>query len=282
MGCSSSNFYLVDESTKLNQSSISLIINNNEKNNFVSNEDLIQAQTLINLITKLRNRFIYLYHNLQFSTAGCLYVKCDFLHCLYNLWYKMSADCRGKLFRAGFVYLNDIPFFECKIKEFPEETQKLIKQLLDFIVEINNYIIIIKQIDRKIPQLFYLNIEKKKYMNQYNFDNINFAISLFKQIENLRKKILDEYEREINKLFVKRDSYFNKFDIIGREAYDNNITDIYEIAFLKKKFMTDDEKNDDDEKMYKNIKLAKKLMKNELLKDKDGEEELDYNLMDLI
>ena len=34
--------------------------------------------------------------------------------------------------------------------------------------------------------------------------------------------------------------------------------------------------------MYKNIKLAKKLMKNELLKDKDGEEELDYNIMDLI
>jgi hypothetical protein len=194
----------------------------------------------------------------------------------------MSADCRGKLFRSGFVYLNDIPFFECKIKEFPEETQKLIKQFLDFIIEINNYIIIIKQIDRKIPQLFYLNIEKKKYMTQYNFDNINFAISLFKQIENLRKKILDEYEREINKLFVKRDSYFNKFDIVGREAYDNNITDIYEIAFLKKKFMTDDEKNDDDEKMYKNIKLAKKLMKNELLKDKDGEEELDYNIMDLI
>ena len=119
-------------------------------------------------------------------------------------------------------------------------------------------------------------------MTQYNFDNINFAISLFKQIENLRKKILDEYEREINKLFVKRDSYFNKFDIVGREAYDNNITDIYEIAFLKKKFMTDDEKNDDDEKMYKNIKLAKKLMEKELLKDKDGEEELDYNLMDLI
>jgi hypothetical protein len=119
-------------------------------------------------------------------------------------------------------------------------------------------------------------------MNQYNFDNINYAISFFKQIENMRSKILDEYEREINKLFVKRDSYFNKFDIVGREAYDNKITDIYEIAFLKKQFMTDDEKNDDEEKMYKNIKMAKKLMEKELVKDKDGEEELDYKIIDLI
>jgi hypothetical protein len=46
--------------------------------------------------------------------------------------------------------------------------------------------------------------------------------------------------------------------------------------------MTDDEKNDDEEKMYKNIKMAKKLMEKELVKDKDGEEELDYKIIDLI
>jgi hypothetical protein len=281
MGCGNSNAFVVNEQTKMNQSNISLILNN-EKENDNLNNDLNYAQTLIDLITQLRNRFIYLYHNLEYSTAGCIYLKPDILHCLYNLWYKMSADCRGKLSRSGFVYLSDVPFFECKIEEFPEDTQKLIKQFQDFIVEINSYIIFIKQIDRKIPQLFYLIIEKKKYITEYNFNNINYAISLFKQMENIRVKILDEYEREINKLFVKRDAYFNKFDIVGREAYDNKITDIYEIAFLKKKFMTEDEKNDEDEKTYKNINQAKKIMKKQLVKDKEGAEEINYKIIDLL
>ena len=55
----------------------------------------------------------------------------------------------------------------------------------DFIVEINNYKTIIKQIDKETPGLLYLIFENKENVSDSNINNINKGIELFKEMTNL-------------------------------------------------------------------------------------------------
>ena len=61
----------------------------------IENKELKQAQTIISLIIKIRNRIIYLYHKLIYSTGGCLYINPSMSLCVRNIFYKISAEFKG-------------------------------------------------------------------------------------------------------------------------------------------------------------------------------------------
>ena len=89
MGCSSVNS--VEEDIKLRQKNINLNTNTNHHK-----KDLIHAQSLINLISRIRNKMIYLYHKLIYETGACLYISPTIAHCLKSVLYKISYDLKGK------------------------------------------------------------------------------------------------------------------------------------------------------------------------------------------
>ena len=129
MGCCSSTrgegFF--EQSKPIN---LSLIDNGNE---------LKQAQILISLIIKIRNRIIYIYHKLIYLTGACLYIKPSISHCIKNIFYKISREFNGNFENCDIQYYEDPPYLKFNMSILSDDTKEKIKELFDFIKEIRGY-----------------------------------------------------------------------------------------------------------------------------------------------
>ena len=258
MGCSSTSS--IQEETYLQQTkNLYLSINENQP-------DLTQAQNLISLITKLRNRIIYLYHKLIYSTAACLYFKPSISHCLKNIFYKISCDLKGHFEKCNYSYNENPPYLQIDMEILTEESREKINQLFNFIIELRSYKTLIKQLDKDSPQLLYLEFENNNNISNKNIEKIHSSIELFDQLKKLRNKLLNEYKEQIILFFSKNFMYSNKINEVGSEAYKKGLNDIYEIAMLNYK---SDKNIKENEKMYSKIEDAKENWEDIMKKDFD-------------
>ena len=207
---------------------------------------------------------IYLYHKLIYETGACVYLNPNIAHCLKAVLYKISYDLKGNIEDCELEYIEDAPYIRIKNKEnIKEETNELINQLFNFIIEIKNYKTIIKQIDKETPGLLYLIFENKENVSEANIANINKGIELFKEMSCLRCQIINKYKYQIRDFINKREIFLQNIDLIGKKAYDLKLSNIYDINFLNR---------DDEEKaqqMYKTIREAKKNME-QILKEENN------------
>lgn len=272
----------------------------------LSNE-LIHAQTTIQLITALRNKIIYLHDRLVFHTGAFLFQKPTIVHIIRCIFFKMSAEVNGDFSIITFDYKEDPPYLENNFGFFSIFVQNLIKELFEFIVEIRNYRVIIKQIDQEIPELFYLVFERKNFLSKDNYYKIKKSIELFKEMTKLRLSILQNYKTQIYRITSQNLLFWEKVIAIGKYARKKNITNIDEIVMLnkyKKKFFEKevevknfvennndnidsidsnkdeyygDEEGNEDNIMFGNIAIAKKNIENKLKEEILTEEEENLN-----
>ena len=255
MGCSSINS--VKEETKFRQEMINLNIDTN-----YHKKELIHAQSLINLISRIRNKMIYLYHKLIYDTGACLYINPTIKHCFNSIFYKIAYDLEGKLLPEYIEYIEDPPYVKIqKDLTISQKGKDLLNQLFNFIIEIKSYKSIIKQIDKETPGLLYLVNENKENVSAKNIDNINRGIELFKNTINIRNEIINSYKLQIREFFTKKEIFMKDYNKIGQQAHLENIIDHYEIIFLKKDDINENEKeNQNENQMYKTIKDGKRSM----------------------
>ena len=256
MGCGSIPYTKI-EGKLLKQEQIELDVSNLNKN-----KELSQAQSLIKLITNIRNKIIYDYDKLIYSTAACIFKEPNIIHC------------------TEFSFKEDIPFFNLNMEKLSIETQNIIKELFEFVINLKNYRILIKKIDKETPKLTYIIFENSNNISKENLSKINRAISYFHDLSTFRANILVDYKEEIYDLIMSNSRYCEPINKIGQLASEKNIKDKYEIAFLINQM-----KNDDDFKKYfykidlttyNNIKEAKNIMENKLSQEKF--EEADFKL----
>ena len=154
-----------------------------------------------------------------------------------------------------------------------DDTKEKIKELFDFIKEIRGYKNILNQIDNDSPTLLYLEYENKSNISQRNLEKIRLAMDLFKQLLNMRQKIWNQYKNEVYLLVKKNFEYLTKINEIGKEAYEKNLSDIYDICMLN---YNEKDNNISKNPMFSNIQTAKEnwlaLMKN------DNDSEIDISL----
>ena len=274
MGCGSIPYTKI-EGKLLKQEQIELDISNLNKN-----KELSQAQSLIKLITNIRNKIIYDYDKLIYSTAACIFKEPNIIHCTKCLFFIISAECKGSINSVEFSFKEDIPFFNLNMEKLSIETQNIIKELFEFVINLKNYRILIKKIDKETPKLTYIIFENSNNISKENLSKINRAISYFHDLSTFRANILVDYKEEIYDLIMSNSRYCEPINKIGQLASEKNIKDKYEIAFLINQM-----KNDDDFKKYfykidlttyNNIKEAKNIMENKLSQEKF--EEADFKL----
>ena len=236
-------------------------------------DELKQAQTMISLIIKIRNRIIYTYHKLIYSTGGCLYINPSMSLCVRNIFYKISAEFKGDFEKSDITYMEDPPYLQTDMFLFSEELKILLNQLFTFLSELRGYKNILKQIDNDSPTLLYLEYENKSNISQRNLEKIRLAMDLFKQLLNMRQKIWNQYKNEVYLLVKKNFEYLTKINEIGKEAYEKNLSDIYDICMLN---YNEKDNNTSKNPMFSNIQTAKEnwlaLMKN------DNDSEIDISL----
>ena len=233
MGCS--NTMIFENRKELQQSKINLTFTSNHLK-----KELQHAQVIISLITKIRNRIIYLYHKIIYSSAACIYNYPTITFALRNIFYKISADFKGDLLASNLTYIEDPPYLQCTDFDLlSEQAKEKLQEIFDFIVEIRGYKQIIKQIDKDTPELLFLVFENKEFISEENAKKINDSMELFKEMVKLRYNILESYKNQIYNFVTKTEIYCKNINKIGKEAFKRGYKDIYEIALLKKNEIID-------------------------------------------
>ena len=257
MGCTS--FNSISEINGYQQETIKLDMTNNIKG-------LSHANSLINLITRIRNKIIYLYHKLLYDTGACIYIEPTIAQCLKCIFYKVSSECEGKLKNAKIQHKEDPPYLILsKEVQLSDTSLNLFNELFNFITELISYKAIIRQIEKETPELLYLIYESKYKLSNKNVQLINKGIELFKNIKSLKFDILTDYKNQIYEFVLRNDKFCEEIDEVGRYANQNNITDIYEIVMIEKKIEKKTNQKDGikkEMKMFKNVYNAKIYMEN--------------------
>ena len=262
MGCTS--FNSISEINDYQQESIKLDMTNNIKG-------LSHANSLINLITRIRNKIIFLYHKLIYDTGACIYIEPTIAQCLKCIFYKVSSECEGKLINSKIEHREEPPYLILsKEVQLSDTSVNLFNELFNFITELISYKVIIKQIDKETPELLYLIYESKHKLSNKNVKLISKGIELFKNIKSLKFDILTQYKNQIYEFIFRKDKFCEEIDEVGRYAYKNNITDIYEIAMIEKKINQKDDKKKE-VKMFKNVYKAKINMENIINNEKNDD-----------
>ena len=264
MGCTS--FSSASEINEYQQEIIELDMSNNIK-------ELSHARSLINLITRIRNKIIYLYHKLIYDTGACIFVKPTIVHCLKCIFYKVSSEFEGNLKKADITHKEDPPYLKLStVVTLSEQSYSLLNELFNFIIELTSYKTIIKQIDKETPELLYLIYEAKNKLSSKNIQLINKGIELFKNMKEMKNNILTLYKNQIYEFAFRKNNFCEKIDFIGRHAYEESITDIYEIAMLEKDYNLPNENNQNNEiKTFKNVYNAKIYMENIINNEKNDD-----------
>ena len=262
MGCTS--FQSISEINDYQQESIKLDMSNNIKG-------LSHANSLIKLITRIRNKIIYLYHKLIYDTGACIFIKPNIAQCLKCILYKVSSEFEGKIENANIQHRDDPPYLVLS-KEIPlsDKSLFLFNELFNFIIEIISYKTIIKQIDKETPELLYLIYESKNKLFNKNIELINKGMELFKNIKSIKYEILSIYKNQVYEFVYRKSKFYEEINEIGRYAYENNITDIYEIAMIQKEFIKNDN-NKNEMKMFKSVYNAKVYMENIINNEKNDD-----------
>ena len=263
MGCGSTHIKVGGELIK--QEKIELNINEHYKS-----KELTQAQSLIYLITTIRNKIIYEYDNLIYVSGACLFKTPTMAHCTKCILFKICSECEGDLNKANIKFKEDPPYISINSNNFSQSTNFIVSKLFEFIISLRDYKIIMKQIDKETPKLMYILFDNNNRISKDNLEKINKAILLFKDLSKLRTGILVEYKNQIYDLINDSNFYKNQINTIGALAYKDKITDIYEIAMLFKNNMDEfiNYFKKEDCIMHNNIKEAKRIMEKKLEKEK--------------
>ena len=263
MGCGNTHIRVGGELIK--QENIELNINEQYKN-----KELTQAQTLIHLITTIRNKIIYEYDNLIYITGACLFKNPTMAHCTKCVLFKICSECQGDLNNANIKFKEDPPYMTINSNNFSTSTNNLIAKLFEFVINLRDYKLILKQLDKETPKLMYIVFDNSNKISKDNLGKINKAITLFKDLTKLRSNILVEYKNQIYDLINDSNRYKEQINKIGALAYKEKISDIYEITMLFKNNMNEfiDYFIEEEWIMHNNIKEAKRIMEKKLEKEK--------------
>ena len=262
MGCGTMT-YTKMEGKELKQEKIELDVSNHSKN-----KELLDAQSLISIITNLYNKIIYDYDSLIYNTGACVFRNPNIVHCTKCLFFKMSSECCGDLNLVEFTFKEDPPYFTINSENISQETKIILDELFEFATNLKDYRIIIKQLDKETPKLMYIIHENNNNISKENIDKIKQSLSLFHDLTELRNKILAQYKNQIYDLMMSNINYCSPINKLGKLANEKNITDKYEIAFLFNKLKNDSDFikyfRRDDWTLYKTIKEAKQIMEKKL------------------
>ena len=261
MGCTSHN-----DTTEINEYQQEII----ELDATNSIKELSHASSLINLITRIRNKIIYLYHKLIYNTGACVFIKPNIENCLKCIFYKVSSEFEGNIKNADIIHREDPPYLQLSaVIKLSEQSQNLFNELFNFIIELVSYKTILKQIDKETPELLYLIYEAKKKISNKNVKLIQKGIELYKNIIVMKNDILNLYKTKVSDFAFRKDSFCRSIDEVGRYAFENNICDIYEIAMIQKIIDGEDNNKKTENKMFKSVYNAKVYMENIINNEKD-------------
>lgn len=232
-----------------------------------SNDLTTKIYFIMESFENIREKIIDFFDILVYKTGACCFTYPSIIHVLYSIWYKISYDLNGKIEDANIKFIEDSPYMELSFKNLKNSTISNIILLFEYINNLRNLRIPLKNLDSNIAELIYFIKEKNEH-NEMSKNEIQQAVNMFPELISFYNSTLKKYKHEIFLFNIKRIDYCYRINLIGNEGikqYENINDDVYKLIFLYKTVS----KNYPDEFFYESLfnseKIGKKILEERIL-----------------
>lgn len=243
-----------------------------------------RASCIMESFENIREKVVDNLDILMYKTAACVYHNPSIVHCLNNIWYKISCDLNGKIEEVNLKYIEDSPFMNMNLKNVHSDTIKLVELLFDYINSLRSIKTTLKQMENSLAELIYLlnenSFPQSNQICEFNKNKIHQAIKMFPELHNFYNLVLQKYRYEIYLFIMKKEEYIYKINLLGKEAYSLGYNDIYQVSFLYKKFMKVRPEYFKEESMYPNENIGKKKFLDFINSKKRAKKDYNFVLSD--
>ena len=207
----------------------------------------------------IREQIVDFFDILIYKTGACCFTFPTIIHVLHSIWYKMSYDLNGKIENANIKYIEDSPYMELSFKNLKNSTISNIGLLFEYINNLRNLRMALKNLDSNIAELIYFIKENNEH-NEMSKYEIQQAVNMFPELVSFYNTTLKRYKHEIFLFNVKRIDYCYRINLIGSEGfkqYEYIGDDVYKLIFLYKEIS----KKYPDELFYESLFNSEKIGK---------------------
>jgi hypothetical protein len=236
-------------------------IDKNFKNSLDSNDILIKIYSIMETFENIREKIVDYLDILILKTGACCFVNPTIIHVLYSIWYKISYDLNGKIEDANIKYIDDSPYMQLSYKNLKNSTLDNISLLFEYINNLRNLRIALKNLDSNIAELIY-------FVKEYDYNDINKyeieqAVKMFPELDKFYNSTIKKYKRELMLFYHRKIDYCYRINLIGLEGIKEKERigdDVYKLIFLYKTISKAYPDELFEQKLYYSEKIGKKTM----------------------
>jgi len=243
-----------------------------------SNDLTTKVYFIMESFENIREKIVDFFDILIYKTGACCFTYPTIIHVLYSIWYKISYDLNGKIEDANIKFIEDSPYMDLSFKNLKNSTISNINLLFEYINNLRNLRIPLKNLDSNIAELIYFIKENNEH-NEMSKYEIQQAINMFPELISFYNSTLKKYKHEIFLFNIKRIDYCYRINLIGNEGikqYENIGDDVYKLIFLYK---TVSKKYPDEffiETIFNSEKIGKKIMEDKIISKRKRKK--DFNI----
>ena len=249
-----------------------------------SNDLTTKVYFIMESFENIREKIVDYFDILVYKTGACCFSYPTIIHVLHSIWYKISYDLNGKIENANIKFIEDSPYMELSFKNLKNSTISNIGLLFDYINNLRNLRLALKNLDSNIAELIYFIKENNEH-KEMSKNEIQQAVNMFPELISFYNTTLKKYKHEIFLFNMKRIDYCYRINLIGNEGIkqkENIVDDIYKLIFLYKTVSKNYPEEFFHEPIFNSEKIGKKILEERIIskrkRKKDFKIKSDFDL----
>ena len=222
-----------------------------------------RASSILETFEEYRENIVDKFDYIVYKTGACIFTNPTIVHCVNNIWYKISMEYDCDISKANITYIEDPPYMSMRItSEITEETQKIVKSLEKYITYLRSIKTSIKQLENALAELIYLVNEvtfptnnQKCYINK---SKITKGVRMFPELTQFYRQLLQMFRYEVYSFSKRREDFGEKINKIAKLAKNNGCKNIYQVGEMYRVVMKEFPEDFKEEGMLKSEEAGRK------------------------
>ena len=222
-----------------------------------------RASSILETFEEYRENIVDKFDYIIYKTGACIFTNPTIVHCVNNIWYKISMEYDCDISKANITYIEDPPYMSMRItSEITEETQKIVKSLEKYITYLRSIKTSIKQLENALAELIYLVNEvtfptnnQKCYINK---SKITKGVRMFPELTQFYRQLLQMFRYEVYSFSKRREDFGEKINKIAKLAKNNGCKNIYQVGEMYRVVMKEFPEDFKEEGMLKSEEAGRK------------------------
>ena len=196
-----------------------------------------RASSILKTFEEYREQIVDKFDYIVYKTGACIFTNPTIVHCVHNIWYKISLEYDCNISKANITYIEDPPYLSMRLtSQISEDTQQIIKLLEEYVTYLRSIKTSMKQLENALAELIYLINEvtfptnnQRCYVNK---SKITKGVRMFPELTPFYRQLLQLFRYEVYMCCKRKDEYSDKINKVAKIAKDKGCKNIRFMALV--------------------------------------------------